>query len=551
MIAVVIEERRRAEESARDSQRLLAMTINTARVGVWGADLESGKQWADDLMIGLFGLLPSQVSRQSVWLERIHPEDRARVASDYANAQRPDAPRDERGDTPIPENEFRVLHPDDSLRWVLTRGAVWRRGDGQPYRATGIGIDITERRRSAEATRESDERMALAAAAANIGFWSLEIATREIWLSKHCYTLLGLSSHADDTQAVFESVIQSTGLAGDDDGNEDAREGRTSSAHEFRVVWPTGEAHWIVSTARRVGSSSDGSLRVIGMLRDITEQRLAALEARERHQDLAHLARIATIGELSATIVHEIGQPIGAVMFNAQAASGMLERGDPDVEQLRDIVRDILRDNQRAGDVISQLRKLLRRDELKREKLDLRQVVREALDLVHVELAKQGIELKLNVAGDMPYVLGNRSQLQQVLLNVILNARDAMTEVAVDRRQLEVRVERLADSSAIVSIADSGSGMTVERLGHLFEPFVTSKTHGLGLGLAISRSIMLEHGGDLRAERIPDGAVLHLILPAFEAAQVADAKPKTDYELRTVSLPSPSDYSSPAQAPPS
>jgi two-component system sensor kinase FixL len=126
-----------------------------------------------------------------------------------------------------------------------------------------------------------------------------------------------------------------------------------------------------------------------------------------------------------------------------------------------------------------------------------------------------------------------------------------MSEVAVDRRQLEVRVERLADSTAIVSIADSGSGMTVERLGHLFEPFVTSKTHGLGLGLAISRSIMLEHGGDLRAETIAEGAVLHLTLPAFEAAPVADVRVKADHELRAASLPSPSEYVPQAPVPPS
>jgi len=211
------------------------------------------------------------------------------------------------------------------------------------------------------------------------------------------------------------------------------------------------------------------------------------------------------------------------VMFNAQVARTLLERGNADSEQLREIVRDIVRDNQRAGEVINQLRKLLRRDEMKRESLDLRQVVREGLDLVQGELSKLGIEVNLDVAADVPLVTGNRAQLQQVLLNVILNARDAMADVSPGRRQLQVRVANSQDSTVVVSIADSGPGITVERMGHMFEPFFTSKDFGLGLGLAISRSIMVEHGGNLRAETNDRGAVLHLELPYVDAAVTSAA----------------------------
>jgi len=205
-------------------------------------------------------------------------------------------------------------------------------------------------------------------------------------------------------------------------------------------------------------------------------------------------------------------------MFNAQAARALLERADVDIQQVREIVHDIIRDNQRGGEVINQLRKLLRRDELKRERLDLRQVVREGLDLVQGELTKLGIEVNLDVSANVPLVTGNRAQLQQVLLNVILNARDAMADVSADRRQLRVSVADTDGATVVVSIADSGPGITVERMGHMFEPFFTSKDLGLGLGLAISRSIMVEHGGDLRAETNDRGAVLHLELPSVDVA---------------------------------
>ena len=518
MIAVVIEERGRAEEQARNSERLLALTMNAARVGAWSSDLESGERWVDDLLLRIFGVRREDLADESAWHHRIHPDDRARVQADFAQALHAEAPRDERGDSPVPESEFRVVHEDGTVHWILRRGAVLRRADGRPYRTTGIGIDVTERRRIAEAMRENDDRMALAAATAHIGFWSVELNTNEIWLSAHCYELLGLPPDADEARTFFESLILASCLGDEVDAVDCTRELRATSAEEFRVTTPGGKERWLSSTARRLGSAHDGTDRIIGVLRDITEQRLAESEARERHQELAHLARLATIGELSATIVHEIGQPIGAVMFNAQAARALLERADVDIQQVREIVHDIIRDNQRGGEVINQLRKLLRRDELKRERLDLRQVVREGLDLVQGELTKLGIEVNLDVSANVPLVTGNRAQLQQVLLNVILNARDAMADVSADRRQLRVSVADTDGATVVVSIADSGPGITVERMGHMFEPFFTSKDLGLGLGLAISRSIMVEHGGDLRAETNDRGAVLHLELPSVDVA---------------------------------
>jgi two-component system, LuxR family, sensor kinase FixL len=212
-----------------------------------------------------------------------------------------------------------------------------------------------------------------------------------------------------------------------------------------------------------------------------------------------------------------VGQPIGAVTLNAQAAERLLERENVSHDMLREIVGEILRDNARAWSEIRQLRDLVRRAETERERLDMRQVVREALVIARRELSNEDIQVGLVLGDDVPFIMGNKAQLQQVLLNLILNARDAMVDMPPPLRELRVTVERGEGSTAHVVLADAGSGITPDRADEMFQPFVTSKRHGLGLGLAISRSIVVEHGGALRAEQGAVGAVLHLTLPSADS----------------------------------
>jgi len=285
-----------------------------------------------------------------------------------------------------------------------------------------------------------------------------------------------------------------------------------------------GQERWLATSARRVRDEAANSERLIGVVRDITERRKQDEEVEERQQALAHLARVATMGELSTTIVHELGQPVGAVTLNAETARLLIERnrawigGDASrFAVLQELIDDIVRDSRRAETVIGQLRRLMRREQRDREPVNIAIVVSEVLDLVRAELRKHDIAVEWEVSGEGLDVVVNRPQIHQVLLNIILNARDAMESVPPGSRRLLVTLRREPFEEIVhVLIADSGMGIAAERLDEVFEPFVTSKAHGVGLGLAISRTIMADHGGDLRAETSDGGgAVLHLTLPVM------------------------------------
>jgi PAS domain S-box-containing protein len=517
VLATVIEERRKAVEAARAGESLLRNSIEAAYIGVWRFDFESERVWAIGNAQALLGFPTDAGERPGTeWMDRIHPEDRPQVDETFALARSLTAPRDEHGDTPVPEVVFRVKGADGTIHWILSRATVLRHPDGTPYQTTGVNIDITDRLRTAQALEESNERMALAAAAAKIGFWSIELGSNEMWVSSHCYTLLGMEEGTPEAKDAVEALVRATASRGEENGG-DSLGYREMQEYELLIVAADGVERWISAGARRVREPHGDTIRVIGMIRDITEQRRAEREVRQQQLELTHLSRVSLVGELAAAIVHEVGQPIGAVTLNAQAAERLLERESVSHDMLREIVGEILRDNARAWAEIRQLRDLVRRAETERERLDMRQVVREALVIARRELSNEDIQVGLVLADDVPLIMGNKAQLQQVLLNLILNARDAMVDMPPTLRELRVTVERGEGSTAHVVLADAGSGITPDRADEMFQPFVTSKRHGLGLGLAISRSIVVEHGGALRAEQGAVGAVLHLTLPAADA----------------------------------
>jgi signal transduction histidine kinase len=525
LMAMLIAERDRAQEKLHDRQRLLALTLKAARVGVWDMDLVTGTTAIDEQLAAMFDLPNWERRDVSSWMMRMHPVDLVEAEASLRDAQRPSAPRDESGDSPIGEAVCRVLHRDITWHWILSRGLVLRRSDGTPYRATGIGVDVTESRRVAETMRENEERMELAASTADLGFWTLDVSTGEIWMSHHCSELLGITEGTTPTPQEIDLLLGRTPSEKADPSADtyDAASAPPVLAREFSVVRANNELRWIATSARRVLDEGAQTERIIGVVRDITDRRKQDEEVEERQQALAHLARVATMGELSTTIVHELGQPVGAVTLNAETARLLIDRNrawigdDPNrFAVLHELIEDIVRDSRRAETVIAQLRRLMRREQRDREAANLATLVSEVLDLVRVELRNHDIAVEWEVSGEGLDVYVNKAQLHQVLLNIILNARDAMDSVATGSRRLHVTLRREPfEEIAHVLIADTGMGIAADRLDEVFEPFVTSKAHGVGLGLAISRTIMADHGGDLRAESGESGAVLHLTLPVL------------------------------------
>ena len=251
------------------------------------------------------------------------------------------------------------------------------------------------------------------------------------------------------------------------------------------------------------------------LLSVVLEERIRTeREAREQRLQLTHLSRVAMLGEMSGGLAHELNQPLTAILSNAQAAQHFLANKTIDLDELADILRDIIAADQRAGEVIRRLRALFKRGETQFQRLDLNELVREALSLAHGDLATRGVEAELQLASELPAVEGDPIQLQQVMLNLIMNASEAMAGARGEQRRLKLRTITAA-GSVHISVIDNGPGFPAEVYEKLFEPFYTTKPQGLGLGLSISRSIIAAHGGKLWGVSKPGrGASFHLSLPA-------------------------------------
>jgi signal transduction histidine kinase len=246
--------------------------------------------------------------------------------------------------------------------------------------------------------------------------------------------------------------------------------------------------------------------KVLSIVRDITDRKRAELDAAAQRHELAHLNRVGMLGELTGALAHELSQPLAAILSNAQAARRMLDADALDVSALRATLDDVIRSDKRAGTVIDRLRTLLKKGTSVRQALNLNDVTREVLDLTRSDVLARRISVTARLAPALPPVLGDRVQLQQVVLNLVLNACDAMDETSPRDRTLTL--ETTADHEWVdVAISDCGGGIPVNQLNAVFEPFVTFRPQGLGLGLAISRSIVISHGGRITAENNQDRGV--------------------------------------------
>lgn len=259
----------------------------------------------------------------------------------------------------------------------------------------------------------------------------------------------------------------------------------------------------------------EGEPCLVTTVRDVTEQRAAERQAREQRQQLTHLTRVASLADFSGALAHELNQPLTAILSNAQAAQRFLARQPPNVDELRSILAEIVEADKRAGLVIHRLRALMKKGEEEFARLDLNQLVSEVLDFAHGEFMTLGVAVTATLSRDLPPVTGDRVQLQQLVLNLMTNACEAMQDPGATEKRLRVKTIHGTDGRVELVVSDSGPGITAERLERVFEPFYTTKDSGLGLGLAICRTIARAHGGALTAESsVGHGASLRLSLPA-------------------------------------
>ncbi len=285
--------------------------------------------------------------------------------------------------------------------------------------------------------------------------------------------------------------------------------------YEHEVILADGTIRWQQWVDSAIVASDGRVTELQGIGRDITDRK----RAEEANQKLAHASRLAVLGELTASIAHEINQPLGAILSNADAAELLLEAGPGRLDEVRRILADIRKDDLRASEVIRRMRELLGKRPLERQPLDLNEVVAGVLQLLGGDAARRGVALEIDLAPGLPAVHGDRVHLQQVLLNLLLNGMEAMADTpACRQRRLAVRTARNG-GGVEVAVTDRGTGIPPDRLPRLFESFFTTKPDGMGLGLSIARSIVEAHGGRIWAENRPEGgATFRFTMPVGPAA---------------------------------
>jgi PAS domain S-box-containing protein len=283
-----------------------------------------------------------------------------------------------------------------------------------------------------------------------------------------------------------------------------------------------GTPFWNLTRISPIRDSEGAVTHYAGILSDITAQKQSHEVLLGQRNQLAHVTRVATMGELTAALAHELNQPLTAILSNAQAALRFLDREAPDMDEVREILQDIVADDKRAGETMRSIRRLVKRDGSRFERLDVNQLVEEVHALTRHDLIMKQVKISTQLEPDMPVVQGDAVQLLQVILNLVMNACQVLQDMDEDERRIQIATKCLDNQVIEISVADSGPGIDEQMLEQIFEPFFTTKDDGLGMGLAINRTIIEAHRGRLWAENgTEQGAVFHVTLPVARVEQPA------------------------------
>ncbi|MFL6283411.1 MAG: PAS domain-containing protein [Pyrinomonadaceae bacterium] len=394
--------------------------------------------------------------------------------------------------------EFRVQWPDGSLHWLATNGRMFFDAQGEPFRMVGFTIDVTPRKLAEEDLRRSEAFLGEAQRLSSTGSFSWRVATNRIAWSEQLYRIYELEVGAPVTLELIRTRVHPEDLTLYEKMVEQARNGGDDIEWQYRLLMPDRSIKYLHAVARAT-HDQDGELEYIAAVQDVTERRRSEEALGNLQSELAHVSRVATLGALTASIAHEINQPLSGIITNSSTGLRMLNADPPNVEGARETARRTLRDGNRASEVITRLRALFSKKEAATESVDLNEATREVIALSLSELRRSRVIPRLELANDLPHVTGDRVQLQQVILNLLRNALDAMDGVEDSRTPLVIRTERDGSERVRLSVRDAGVGFDPQMAGRLFDAFYTTKSDGMGIGLSVSRSIIESHQGRLWA----------------------------------------------------
>jgi PAS domain S-box-containing protein len=419
----------------------------------------------------------------------IHAEDRPRVVQEFSRSTTAGIPY---------EYEARLLRFDGVYRWFQVRGLPVRDADGRILRWCVLLTDIDERKRAEDALKRSEAFLAEGQRLSRIGSFSWRVETDEITWSEELYRIFGFEPDVPVTLDLIATRVHPEDIPMMNDMVERARCAVEDFEYEHRLLMPDHSVKYLHLIAHGI-RNNDGRLEYIAAVQDVTQRQISEEALAKARSELAHVARVTSLALLTASIAHEVNQPLSGIVTNASTCLRMLKLDPPNVDGARETVRRTIRDGNRASDVITRLRALFSKKDTIAEPVDLNNAAREVIALSLSELQRNRVILRCELADDLPLVTGDRVQLQQVIQNLLRNGSDAMNTVHDRPRELLIRTERDKCDRVLFSVKDVGIGFDPQTADRLFETFYTTKNDGMGVGLSVSRSIIENHQGRLWA----------------------------------------------------
>jgi len=508
-LATVIEERRTGDTVLIESESRFRVVADAAPVLIWMAGVDKlctffNKPWLE------FTGRTIQQEMGNGWAEGVHPDDLQKCLEVYTQAFDARQPF---------VMQYRLRRNDGEYRWVSDQGVARHTAQGGFAGYIGSCVDVTELMRKEEALREFEERVILAAQAAHLGVWEMDPDTNEVWMSDSARTLFQFDSETRLDHAALQDRVHPEDRALRDSAIKRAIETEREYEIEYRILLPDGNLRWIGGRGRCLTGENGKGARLIGVSIDITPRKLAEAEALQHREELGHLSRVAVMGELTASVAHELNQPLSGIISNASAGQRFIDRGDVDLRELRELLGDIIADGRRAGDVLRGIRSMVKKGVTNRQRVNLNDLVVNVARMVSPNAMLQSCQLETLLESNLPAIEADPIQLQQVLLNLVINAFDAMHNTSAPHRKVVIATEQNGDGTIRASVRDHGIGIPEEVRERVFEQFFTTKAKGLGMGLAIVRSIVESHGGIIEAENAEGGgARFHFTLPISTAA---------------------------------
>jgi len=512
-LAGVAIQQKLAEEKLQRSEAYLAEAEKLTHTGSWAWDARTQKVlYCSEEMFRVFGLdLRESLPTREHFRQRVHPEDRDWVDKRFEKSFR------ERVDS---FNEYRILLPDGTVRHINSAGHPVLDEDGELIEYVATAVDVTERkhaelerRRLASLVEQAADLMAIADLGGGTPVYlnkaGLKMVGFDSW--EEARTRRGIHYIFPEDRRFVNEVLWPTVL----------EKGSWSGEMRFRH-FKTGDPIPVLYSAFRIDDPETGQpVNVGNVCRDITDRKRAEEKLRASEQclldaqmELAHVTRVTMLGELTASIAHEINQPLAAVVNAAAACRRWLDGGSPNLDEARSAVDWIVKEGNRASEVIRRVRALANKTDIEKAPLDINDVTREVIALVQRELTSHQVSLRMELAPALPMILGDRVQLQQVIINLVMNGIEAMRSVADRPPELVILSRQDETQQVLVSVMDCGVGIFAENADRLFNPFFTTKSGGMGMGLSICRSIMEAHDGRLWATaNVPHGATFHFTLP--------------------------------------